>query len=109
MNKNKFKNLQNWDDFVIEIIGESPERADHFLKTVLEEYEKDPDEAVLMTALHQVAQAKGGFAKLAKETGLSRESLYKTLSPKGNPRFHTLKLILQALGYNIFFKHIKKA
>jgi probable addiction module antidote protein len=104
MKKNK---LRDFDELVVDILKESEQRAEQFLESALEEYKKDGDEAVLMMALRQVAIAKGGVKKLAKQSGLSRESLYKTLSSKGNPRLHTLKIILRTLGYDIFFKHIE--
>jgi probable addiction module antidote protein len=104
MNKNKPK-YRTFEEFAIESFKEDPQLADEYLELALEEYQKDGDEAVLLLALRKVAIARGGFSKLAQKTGLSRENLYKTLSIKGNPRFHSLKLILEALGYSIFFKH----
>ena len=51
-----------------------------------------------LTGLKNVARANGGMTKLAEETSLGRESLYKTLSAQGNPEFRTLEAILSALG-----------
>ncbi len=51
-----------------------------------------------LTGLKNVAQANCGMTKLAEETSLGRESLYKTLSAQGNPEFRTLEAILSALG-----------
>ena len=48
-------------------------------------------------------QAQGGIGKLAENTKLSRTSLYKTLSPAGNPELGTLELILAAFGIRIGF------
>ena len=47
-------------------------------------------------ALRTVADAVGGMAALAQRTGLSQETLYRTLSEKGNPRLDTLSAILCA-------------
>ena len=47
---------------------------------------EDGEPAVLLEALRNVAQAKGGIAALAKTAGVSRESLYRTLSRRGNPK-----------------------
>ena len=102
MNKNKYR---TFEEITIESFKKDQQLAEEFLELALEEYQKDGDEAVLMLALRKVAIAKGGFSKLSKKTGLSREALYRTLSANGNPRFHSLRLILEALGYNIFFKH----
>ncbi|MDZ7645602.1 MAG: helix-turn-helix domain-containing protein [Woeseiaceae bacterium] len=45
--------------------------------------------------------AEGGVAALARKTGLSRETLYRTLSRKGNPRLDTLTAILAAYGLRL--------
>ena len=100
------KQCRDYDDVVIEVLKTSEKECDLFLKMALEEYEQDGDEAVLLTALRQVAKAKGGFTELASKTGLTRASLYKTLSSKGNPGLKTIRLILEALGYGFKFKHI---
>ena len=53
-------------------------------------------------ALKHVAQARsGGVAELAEKSKLSREQLYRTLSPKGNPRLDTLYKVLKALDLRI--------
>jgi probable addiction module antidote protein len=46
-------------------------------------------------------QSRGGLARVAKEAGIERESLYRALSPKGNPRLSTLTAVLRALRMNI--------
>ncbi len=56
----------------------------------------DNDPRVFVVALGYLAK-KRGMTKLAKETGLNRESLYKSLSSDGNPAFATIKKIAQAL------------
>lgn len=58
---------------------------------------EDPNPDVFLAALTDVAKARG-MAKLAKDSGLSRESLYKTLSPGAKPRFETIMKIAKALG-----------
>ena len=56
-----------------------------YLEAALEEN----DSALIAAALGDIARAKG-MTYMAKETGLGRESLYKTLSPEGNPEFSTI-------------------
>ena len=68
-----------------------------FLEAVLEEGEPRS----LPKALRAVADAMGGIAKLAERTGLSRETLYRTLSERGNPRYDTLFNILTAFGLRV--------
>jgi len=63
-----------------------------YLNEVLEE----DDPKLLMLALRNVADAHGGVAALAEQTGLNRESLYKTLSCTRNPGIETINMILHA-------------
>ena len=58
---------------------------------------EDPNPDVFLLALADVAKTRG-MAQLAKDSGLSRESLYKTLSPGAKPRFETIMKITKALG-----------
>lgn len=62
----------------------------------------DEDPKVFLIALKDVADARGeGVAALSKKTHLNRESLYRTLSERGNPRLNNLFLILEALGLHL--------
>ncbi len=61
----------------------------------------DGDARVVPVALRTVADAVGGMAALAERTGLSRETLYRTLSDRGNPRLDTLAAILDAFGLRL--------
>ena len=105
----KKRQYREFDEFVIGELSKDSQRAKSYLETALKQYNQDNDEAVLLIALKQVAQAQGGFSELSKKTGLTRESLYRSLSAKGNPRFSTLTLILNALGYNLQFKPLHGA
>lgn len=60
----------------------------------------DGDARVLPVAL-RTAAAVLGMTELARRTGLSRETLYRTLSDKGNPRLDTLAAILSAFGMRL--------
>ncbi|MGE4267353.1 MAG: addiction module antidote protein [Deferribacterales bacterium] len=82
----------------------TPENRGLYLDLAVDDYVETGDEAELLLAVRQVVQAGIGFAKLAEMTGLSRESLYKTLSGSGNPKLKTIKEILSALGYSLYFK-----
>ena len=68
-----------------------------YLEAVLE----DGDPALIAAALGDIARAAGGIAKVARETGLGRESLYKALSPEGNPEFSTVLQVVRALGLRL--------
>jgi probable addiction module antidote protein len=75
---------------------DSEEMISEYLAACLE----DPNPDVFLVALGNVAKARG-VAKLAEDTGLSRESLYKTFSPGTKPRFETILKITKALGVPI--------
>lgn len=62
---------------------------------------EDGEPAVLLEALRNVAQATGGMGALAKAAGVSRESLYRTLSRRGNPKIDTIMELLRALGLKL--------
>lgn len=62
--------------------------------------ESDGDPAFVAKALGDIARAKG-MTQLARETGLGRESLYKTLSPTGNPELGTVLKVARALGLRL--------
>lgn len=59
------------------------------------------DAGDFMAALRLVTEANGGVTKIADETGLNRETLYRTLSKKGNPQLSSLLPILQAAGLKL--------
>ena len=91
------KPYREYEDVLSEEL-QRPKEAFGYLNEAL----ADEDLDIFLLALKDVAKAKlGGIAELADETSLSRETLYRTLSLSGNPRFSTLNAILDALGYRI--------
>jgi len=83
-----------------------PWDATEYLKTdadianYLEAVFEDGDPALVAAALGDVARAKG-MSQIAQTAGLGRESLYKALSPEGNPEFATVLKVIHALGLNL--------
>ena len=75
---------------------ESEEDMAAYLEAVLE----DGDAALVAAALGDIARAKG-MTQIARETGLGRESLYKALSPEGNPELATVLKVVRALGLRL--------
>jgi probable addiction module antidote protein len=61
----------------------------------------DGDARAVPVALRTIVDAVGGMAGLAAKTGLSRETLYRTLSKRGNPQLDTLAVILAAFGLRL--------
>lgn len=61
---------------------------------------EDGDPGVIVAALGDIARAQG-MAKIAREAGVGRESLYKALSSNGNPEFATVLKVVRALGLQL--------
>ena len=59
----------------------------------------DPRE--IARALGAVARARGGIAELARQTGITREALYRALSDSGNPELGTVLKVMHALGVRL--------
>ncbi|HRH87671.1 MAG TPA: putative addiction module antidote protein [Rubrivivax sp.] len=76
----------------------TPEEMAAYLDAWLEEAPEDA--AGIAKALGDIARAKG-MAQVAKEAGLSRESLYRALSADGNPSFATVLKVARALGVKL--------
>ena len=67
-----------------------------YLEAALE----DGDPRVVSAALGDIARAHG-MTQIARDTGLSRESLYKALSPEGNPELATVLKVVHSLGIRL--------
>jgi probable addiction module antidote protein len=83
-----------------------PDAAAEYLNAHLEE-EDSFDALLFLTALNDIAKAHG-VAEVAKKAGVGRESLYKSLSKKSNPKIFTLVKILKVLGLKFVVKTDKK-
>ena len=75
---------------------DTPEAVAAYLVAAFE----DGDPHLITAAIGDVARAKG-MTELARETGLSRESLYRGLSEAGNPAFSTVLSVVHALGFHL--------
>ena len=79
--------------------------AEHLTSTeakvaYLEAALQEGDPALVAAALGDIARAEG-MSRIARDTGLGRESLYKALSPNGNPEFGTVMKVVAALGLQL--------
>jgi len=81
-----------------------PKMVVGFLNTALEEGDWD----VFLLALRDLAEIKGGFSKLARETKLNREHLYRMLSKSGNPGMRNVFELIQVLGFKVTLKKQQK-
>jgi probable addiction module antidote protein len=83
--------------------------AVEYLKSAMESLD-DPDErAAGLLALRTVAEAYGGLGFVAAQAGISRESLYRALSPTGNPTLKTLLAVLKVVGMRLSVEPEKHA
>jgi probable addiction module antidote protein len=85
------KRTKNYRESLLQALQDSTEAAE-YLTAALEE----GDSTAFLLALRNVADAKG-MSKLAAETHLNRESLYRMLSEQGNPQLSSLTALLDAL------------
>lgn len=85
------------EEAMISELREDPAYAAAYLKAAMEESDEP---RVLLIALRHIAKAQG-IAEVAKRANIERESLYRALSPKGNPRFSTIMAITRALGLSL--------
>ena len=104
MTKHKIiKNTGNYEEWLIKSLKNKKEAAT-YLQVALKEYQNDNDLEAFLLELRYVAEAQGGLGKLSKKTHLNRESLYKTLSSKGNPKLQTIGTLLKGLGFEFSIK-----
>ncbi len=75
-------------------------RTDEDMAAYLEAAMEDGNPAVINAAIGNIARAKG-MTKVARQAGIGRVSLYKALSPTGNPEFATVLKVLKSLGLRL--------
>jgi len=92
MKKGKLKTTK-WD--VVDYLKTDEDMAEY-----LEAAMEDGHPAVIASAIGSIARAKG-MSQVARKAGLGRESLYKALSPNGNPEFATILKVVKALGLRL--------
>ena len=87
------KTVTKWD--ASEYLATEEDMA-AYLNAALE----DGETSVIAAALGDIARAKG-MTQLANETGITRDGLYKALSPSGNPSFDTVQKVVRAFGLKL--------
>lgn len=92
------RRTKSYQNTLIESLKD-PEEAAAYLNAALEAHAEDA-EALFLLALRNVAEAHG-IAKLATGAALNRETLYRTLSTRGNPKLSTIGSLLDALGLRL--------
>lgn len=106
MTKNKIHQLTgSYKEVLLDSLRDK-EAATTYLQVALDEYQKDSNIEALLLALRNVTDAQGGMSQLSRKTHLNRESLYKTLSSKGNPKLQTITILLKGLGFQLSIKSL---
>jgi len=88
--------MNNLTTFDVSRYLDSKEMIAEYLSQVL----ADGDTNELLLAMGNIAKAKG-MSQIAKDTGLGRESLYKTFTPNAKPRFETIMKVLNSFGVKL--------
>ena len=88
------------DETVIELLRDDPEFTNEYLAAALDEANEPGGQTALLVALRHIAEAQG-MSAVAERSGLPRESLYRALSPRGNPTIKTLLAVLKASGLHL--------
>lgn len=97
----KLKGAVSHHDAEVAELGADRELAVAYLRVAMESLDDPDNRAAALLALRTVAEAYGGLGAVAAEAGISRESLYRTLSPNGNPTLKTLLAVLKTVGLRL--------
>ena len=87
---------RNYKDDLLKALTD-PTEAREYLNAALE----DENPEVFLLALRDLVETNSTMSELAKATNRNRESLYKTLSEKGNPQLNSVRQILNNLGFKL--------
>lgn len=85
------------DTATIESFRRNPKYAAEYLDAVL----ADGDQKELLTAIRYMAKAFGGVREMASVARLNSTTLYRTLSPKGNPELRSFRAVLRVMGLRL--------
>jgi probable addiction module antidote protein len=91
----------SYNEWEIETLRADRELAVEYLKVSMESLNIPEERAGALLSLRAVAEAYGGLGAVAAQAGISRESLYRALSPKGNPTLKTLVAVLKTVGLRL--------
>ncbi|MGV3653386.1 MAG: addiction module antidote protein [Noviherbaspirillum sp.] len=96
------------DDAVVELLRDALALAGEYLAAALDEADQPGGREALLAALRHVAQAQG-MSAVPERAGMPRESLYRALTPNGNPALKTLLAVLGAAGLRLEARRIAAA
>ena len=96
---------RSFEECTLELLKD-PKEAIEYIDVAIEDYYETQDFDCFLLAIKDVVKAQSSMIKLSQKTRLGRQSLYKTLSQKGNPRLSTLFMILETIGLRLSVKTI---
>lgn len=85
---------------VVDLLKADPDFINEYLAAALDEASLPGGQIALLAALRQIAEAQG-MTVVAQRAGIPRESLYRALSPKGNPTIKTLLAVINGTGLHL--------
>jgi len=88
-------------EWEVKELGEDRKFAIALLQIAMESLDNPKERGGALLSIRAVAEAYGGLGAVAAQAGISRESLYRSLSPKGNPTLKTLVAVLKTLGLRL--------
>lgn len=100
--------MERFDDYLHTVLKNGIE-AKNYINAALEQFFIDHNKELFLLALKQVIDARGGVTKVAKQTNINRQHLYRMLSKRGNPSFDNISLLLGTIGLRLTVEASKAA
>jgi len=97
----KLVGVGSYHEWEVQELRKDREFAVEYLKAAMEALDNPEERGGGLIMLRAAAEAYGGLGAVAAQAGISRESLYRALSPKGNPTLKTLIAVLKTLGLRL--------
>jgi probable addiction module antidote protein len=91
----------SYHEWEVGLLRKDGKFAVEYLKAALESIDNPDERGGSLLMLRALAEAYGGLGAVAAQAGISRESLYRSLSPKGNPTLKTLIAVLKTMGFSL--------
>jgi probable addiction module antidote protein len=95
-------------EWEVEELREDRAFAVAYLQVAMESLDNPEERGGALLSLRALAEAYGGLGAVAASAGISRESLYRALSPKGNPTLKTLLAVVKAVGLRLSVKEAEQ-
>ena len=97
----KYVGVGSYHEWEVQELREDRKFAIEYAKIAIEGLNNLEERGGSLLCLRAVAEAYGGLGAVAAQAGISRESLYRALSPKGNPTLKTLVAVLKTVGLRL--------